>query len=54
MDTVPADLLATAPAGIGDAAAAAWLEEQRPSAWYRMFLRSRWCVMRLLWRNDAR
>lgn len=53
MDTVPADLLVAAPAGAGDAPAAAWLDEQLPGAWYRMFLRGRWCVMRLLWRNDA-
>lgn len=54
MDTVPADLLVAAPAGTGDAPAAAWLDEQPPGVWYRMFLRGRWCVTRLLWRNDAR
>ena len=53
MDTVPADLLASAAAVADDAAAAAWLDEQLPGAWYRMFLRGRWGVMRLLWRNDA-
>lgn len=55
MDTVPADLLAAAPAGAGadGAAAAAWLDAQIPGTWYRMFLRGRWCAMRLLWRNDA-
>ena len=53
MDTVPADLLASAAAATDDAAAAAWLDEQLPGAWYRMFLGGRWGVMRLLWRNDA-
>ncbi len=53
MDTVPADLLVAAAAGADDAPAAAWLAEQIPGAWYRMFLRGRWRVMRLLWRNDA-
>ncbi len=66
MDTVPADLLiASAPetrAANGntdantnaDTAAAAWLAEQQPGAWYRMFLRGRWGVTRLLWCSDAR
>ncbi len=55
MQTVPADLLAsTAAAGADDAAAAGWLDAQSPGAWYRMFLRGRWGVMRLLWHNDAR
>ncbi|MBE2242875.1 MAG: DUF1631 family protein [Burkholderiaceae bacterium] len=54
MQTVPADLLASTAAGADDAAAAGWLDAQRPGAWYRMFLRGRWGVMRLLWHNDAR
>ncbi len=54
MDTVPADLLADAVPAEADAPAAAWLEQQAPGAWYRMFLRGRWTVMRLLWRSDSR
>ena len=53
MDTVPADLLVAAPEGADNGPATAWLDAQLPGAWYRMFLRGRWCVMRLLWRNDA-
>ncbi|HRP30038.1 MAG TPA: hypothetical protein PLG77_16555, partial [Burkholderiaceae bacterium] len=53
MQTVPADLLASTAAGADDAAAAGWLDAQRPGAWFRMFLRGRWGVMRLLWHNDA-
>ena len=64
METVPADLLVTpaertddgdpAPGADNDAAAAAWLDAQRPGAWYRMFLRGRWSVMRLLWCSASR
>jgi hypothetical protein len=64
MDTVPADLLAASatdapgakqdPDADADTAVAAWLEAQQPGAWYRMFLRGRWGVARLLWCSDAR
>ncbi len=64
MDTVPADLLVTSTRDAdrsdankdpdADKTAAAWLEAQSPGAWYRMFLRGRWSVMRLLWCSDAR
>ena len=54
MDTVPADLLAGAAAAGADAAAEAWLDGQAPGGWYRLFLRGRWTVMRLLWRSDSR
>lgn len=62
MDTVPADLLFTSAPDTPDAnkdpdadkAAAAWIEAQKPGAWYRMFLRGRWGVTRLLWCSDAR
>lgn len=53
LDTVPADLLTAAPGG-ADAAAEAWLDGQAPGGWYRMFLRGRWTVMRLLWHSDSR
>jgi hypothetical protein len=54
MDTVPADLLAGAVPAEADAPAAAWLAQQTPGQWYRLFLRGRWTVMRLLWRSDSR
>jgi hypothetical protein len=47
--TVPADLLA--PPLRDDAARG--VADGLPGAWYRMFLRGRWGVMRLLWRNDG-
>jgi hypothetical protein len=54
LDTVPANLLADALPPEADPASAAWLEQQQPGSWYRMFLRGRWTVMRLLWRSEAR
>ncbi len=54
LDTVPADLLAGAAPAEADAAAATWLDQQTPGGWYRMFLRGRWNVMRLLWHSDSR
>lgn len=54
LDTVPADLLATTPAADDDTAAAAWLDAQQPGGWFRIFLRGRWCVLRLLWRSSTR
>lgn len=54
MDTVPADLLGAEPPADADAAATDWLAQQVPGSWYRLFLRGRWTVMRLLWRSDSR
>ena len=54
LDTVPGDLLAGSATAEADAAAAAWLDGQTPGGWYRMFLRGRWTVTRLLWRSDSR
>ena len=48
------DVSRLAPGADNDAAAAAWLDAQRPGAWYRMFLRGRWSVMRLLWCSASR
>lgn len=54
LDTVPAALLADAAPAEADAPAAAWLDQQQPGGWYRLFLRGRWTVLRLLWHSDSR
>jgi len=51
MDTVPSELLSGAAAPVANAQAAAWLQQQVPGSWYRLFLRGRWTVMRLLWQG---
>jgi len=53
METVPADLLSSAPSGDADATAAQWVDQQLAGNWFRLFLRSRWTVTRLLWRSDS-
>lgn len=53
MDTVPAELLDANRPAETDAQAAAWLDAQTPGGWYRLFLRGRWTVLRLLWHSDA-
>ena len=53
LDTVPAHLLDASPAPPGDADVSKWLDAQAPGAWYRLFLRGQWTVVRLLWRSEA-
>lgn len=53
LDTVPAELLDSGAPAEADIIAAAWLDAQAEGSWYRIFLRGRWSVMRLLWRSDA-
>jgi hypothetical protein len=54
MDTVPADLLDAVVTPDADRSAADWLDAQAPGGWFRVFLRGRWCAMRLLWHSDSR
>ena len=54
MDTVPAELLDNAAPADADRAAAEWLDAQAAGGWYRLFLRGRWCAMRLLWHSESR
>ena len=54
MDTVPAELLDANVAPDADGAAAEWLDGQAPGGWFRLFLRGRWCAMRLLWQSESR
>jgi hypothetical protein len=53
MDTVPAELIDAQPAQKKPAGEAqAWLREQRPGAWVRLFLQGRWVHAQLLWPGE--
>jgi hypothetical protein len=51
MDTVPADLLNTGPAGLE--AAQQWAREVSAGQWLQVFLQGRWRTLQLLWRGPA-
>lgn len=53
LDTVPAELIDTAPASKKPAAAAQrWLDQRRSSHWVRMFMQGRWVNAQLLWPGE--
>ena len=56
LDTVPAELMESAPPAAPDSSAAAedWLDALRPGDWVRLFLQGRWVHAALLWPGERR